>query len=76
MLGESVLKAETQQLSGVTVVSRGIVLQLPSGVSQSMLEHKCFPLIAFSKSWLCFYDQDAEVGWGTGQECHVGCKHC
>lgn len=34
MLGESILTAEIQQLSGVTVVSRAILLQLPSGVSE------------------------------------------
>lgn len=56
MLGEPVLKAEIQQLSGGTVVSRGIVLQFLQ-VSQSMLELKCLPWLAFPKSWPCFYDQ-------------------
>lgn len=44
-------------------------------VSQSMLEHKCFPLLAFSKSWLCSYDQhsaEAEVGWGLGRHVILG----
>lgn len=71
MLGESILKEEIQQLLGMTVISRGIVLQLRLGVSQhagaQMIPFACF----FQVLALCFYEQHsaeaqaAEVGWGA-----------
>ena len=49
ILGEPILKAGIQQLSSVTVVSRGIVLQLPSGGSEQAGAQMLAPFAA------CFF---------------------
>lgn len=75
ILGKSILKAGIQQLSGVTVVSGGIALQLPSGGS----EHAGAQLLPFAA---CFFPvlslwlynpgsafseaRAADVRWGAG----------
>lgn len=73
ILRESILRTRIQQLSGVIVVSRGIVLQLPSGV----LEHagaQMLPLACLSQVLALFLWP--ACNWSLSCWGRLGNRHC